>query len=145
MVFISVTRLRVRSWRFVPQFIWHALKTGRQVERASGFIGGRVLREARNAFWTLTAWEDETAMRAYRNAGAHRDVMPKLLEWCDEASVAHWSQDNLELPDWQESHRRMVEAGRLSKVKHPSPAQASNYIAPPRPSRIEQVLKPVGI
>jgi hypothetical protein len=81
-------------------------------------------------------------MRAYRNAGAHREVMPKLLEWCDEASVAHWSQDDLEIPDWQEAHRRMVETGRPSKVKHPSPAQAANRIAAPRPGRIERILKP---
>lgn len=145
MPFVSVTRLRVRSWRFIPQFVWQALKTARQAERSSGFVGGRLLREARNTFWTLTAWEDEMAMRAYRNGGAHRFVMPRLLEWCDEASVAHWNQDDAELPDWPEAYRRMVEAGRASKVNHPSPAQVSNQIATPRPGRIEQILKPVRV
>jgi heme-degrading monooxygenase HmoA len=116
MPFISLTRLRVRSWRYLPQFIWHALKTGRQAERSAGFVGGKLLREVRNTFWTVTAWEDEAAMRAYRNAGAHRAVMPRLLDWCDEASVAHWSQDSTDIPDWQELHRRMVETGRPSKV-----------------------------
>lgn len=145
MPFVSVTRLRVRSWRFMPQFVWQALKTARQAERSSGFVGGRLLREARNTFWTLTAWEDEAKMRAYRNADAHRAVMPRLLEWCDEASVAHWNQDDSELPDWIESHRRMSEEGRASKVNHPSPAQESNRIATPRPGRIEQTLKPVRV
>ncbi|HVG33471.1 MAG TPA: antibiotic biosynthesis monooxygenase [Pyrinomonadaceae bacterium] len=142
MTFISVTRLRVRSWRYMPQFVWQSLKTGRQAERAAGFIGGKLLREARNAFWTVTAWEDEAAMRAYRNAGAHREVMPRLLEWCDEASVAHWTQDETTLPDWHEAHRRMAKEGRPSKVKHPSPAQEAKQIATPRPGRIERVLKP---
>ncbi|HEX8774073.1 MAG TPA: antibiotic biosynthesis monooxygenase [Pyrinomonadaceae bacterium] len=142
MPFISLTRLRVRSWRYMPQFVWHSFKTGRQAERAGGFIGGRLLRERRNAFWTVTVWEDEAAMRAYRNAGAHREAMPRLLDWCDEASVAHWTQDTSEIPGWQELHRRMVDEGRPSKVRHPSPAQESKQIAPPKPGRVEQVLKP---
>ena len=143
MPFISVTRLRVRSLRYLLQFVWQALKSARQAERASGFLGGRLLREAKNTFWTMTAWEDEMAMRAYRNAGAHRGVMPKLLDWCDEASVVHWSQESLALPDWQEAHRRMVKEGRPSKVNHPSPAQEANRIAAPQPGRIERTLKPV--
>lgn len=141
MPFISLTRLRVRSWWYLPQFIWHALKTGRQAEHSSGFIGGKLLREARNTFWTVTAWEDESAMRAYRNAGAHREVMPRLLDWCDEAALAHWDQDGKDIPDWQELHRLMVETGRPSKVKHPSPAQVANQIVAPRPGRIEKILE----
>jgi hypothetical protein len=142
MPFVSVTRLRVRSWRYLPQFVWQALKTGRQAERAGGFLGGRFLREAGNVFWTVTLWEDKEAMLAYRNAGAHRLVMPRLLEWCDEAAVAHWTQDGTDLPDWQEAHRRMTIEGRVSKVKHPSPAQEAKHFARPRPGRVERTFKP---
>jgi heme-degrading monooxygenase HmoA len=142
MVFVSLTRLRVRSFRYLLQFIWRALKAARQAEGAEGFLGGRLLREARNTFWTITAWESEASMRAYRGTGAHRTVMPKLLEWCDEASVAHWTQESLELPSWQEAHQRMLQEGRVSKVKHPSAAQESNRIAAPRPGRIERTLNP---
>lgn len=142
MPFISLTRLRVRSWRYMPQFVWHSLKSSRQARRAEGFIGGRLLIEARSTFWTVTAWKDEAAMRAYRNTGAHGAVMPKLLDWSDEASVAHWTQDTSEIPGWQDLHRRMVNEGRPSKVRHPSPAQEAKQIAAPRPGRIEQVLKP---
>lgn len=142
MAFISLTRLRVRSFRYLLQFVWQALKSGRQAELASGFLGGRLLREAKNTFWTITAWEDETAMRAYRNAGAHRGVMPKLLDWCDEASIAHWHQEGADLPDWHQAHQRIVKEGRLSKVNNPSPAQVANQIAVPKPGRIERILKP---
>ena len=61
-------------------------------------------------------------MRAFMLAGPHRRAMPKLLEWCDEASVVHWNQESPALPDWREAYRRMVEEGRPSKVNHPSPA-----------------------
>ncbi|HVF54886.1 MAG TPA: antibiotic biosynthesis monooxygenase [Pyrinomonadaceae bacterium] len=142
MAFISVTRLRLRSLRYFLQFFRQSLKTARQAEHAQGFLGGKLLLEGSKTFWTITAWEDEASMRAYRNAGAHRGVMPSLLEWCDEASVAHWNQERAEIPPWQEAHRRMVSEGRLSKVNHPSPAQAARQIAAPRPGRIERVLKP---
>jgi hypothetical protein len=48
----------------------------------------------------MTAWESEAAMRAFRSSGANMKAMPKLLDWCDEASYAHWEQESPELPDW---------------------------------------------
>jgi hypothetical protein len=142
MVFISVTRLRVRSFIYLPQFLRDAFKSMRQVGRSSGFLGGRLLVNAKNVFWTMTAWKDEAAMNAYRTGGAHRTAMPKLLDWCDEAAVVHWDQETSELPSWQEAHRRMAVEGKPSKVNYPSAAQASNHIPAPEPSRIERTLKP---
>jgi len=72
MAWISVTRLRVRSFIYLPQFFWDTFKTMRQAERSSGFLGGRLLVNAKNVFWTMTAWIDEAAMNAYRTGGAHR-------------------------------------------------------------------------
>jgi hypothetical protein len=120
---------------YLPQFIWYSLRSARQAERARGFLGGRIAREAGNAFWTVTAWTDEAAMREYRGSGAHQKAMPKLLDWCDEASIVHWQQPSAELPDWQESYRRMVAEGRSSKVNHPSANQQAGRIAEPRLGR----------
>lgn len=142
MAFISVTRLRVRSWAYMPLFVWRTRQSVRQTERSGGFLGGKLLREARNAFWTMTAWEDEGAMNAFRTSGAHRSAMPKLLDWCDEAYVARWNQETSDLPTWMEAHRRIVEEGRISKVNHPSSDQLAKRIPPPRASRLEQILKP---
>ena len=142
MPFISVTRLRVRSLRYLLSFVWQTFKVARQTQHSPHFLGGRILSEAKNTFWTITAWEDEAAMRGFRQKGAHGVVMPKLLEWCDEAAYVHWSQDYLGLPDWREAHRRLVQDGKLSKVYHPSPAQVAKQIAEPKPSRIERTLKP---
>jgi heme-degrading monooxygenase HmoA len=142
MAFISVTRLRIRSIFYLPQFVWHALKSERQAERSNGFLSGRVMRDKGNAFWTVTAWENEAAMRAYRGAGAHMKAMPKLLDWCDEASIAHWEQPGEELPAWADAHSRMAAEGRMSKVKHPSEAQLAKFIAAPTNGGTEgQTLK----
>jgi hypothetical protein len=129
----------------LPQFIWYALRSARQAERAPGFLGGRIMRDARNAFWTVTAWESEAAMRAYRGSGAHLAAMPKLLGWCDEASLTHWEQAGAELPTWAEAHRRMLAEGRRSKVNNPSAAQLAERITGPRRVGMEgQSLKPAA-
>jgi hypothetical protein len=145
MALISVTRLRVRSIRYLLQFFWQALASTRQAERAPGFLGGRIMREAGNTFWTVTAWNDLAAMKAYRDAGAHRGAMPRLLDWCDEASVVHWDQESSQLPDWPEAYRRMVSEGRLSKVKQPSQAHIAKQIPQPRLNGDEgKKLKPAN-
>jgi heme-degrading monooxygenase HmoA len=142
MPLISVTRLRVRSCTFLPQFLWDTFKSARQVQRSAGFLGGRLLVNAQYVFWTMTAWQDEAAMNAYRTGGAHRQAMPKLLNWCDEAAVVHWTQESPEIPAWQQAQQHMSKQGRLSKVHHPSATQAAQQIPAPQPSRIAQTLKP---
>ena len=42
----------------------------------------------------------------------HGPVMRKLLNWCDEAAVVHWSQEGAEPPSWPEAHVRLQQEGR---------------------------------
>lgn len=132
MPFVSITRLRIRSIRFMPAFIWRTVATRRQTQGATGFLGGSLLADRRRTFWTMTIWADQAAMRAYMTAGAHRAAMPKLLDWCDEASIVHWQSATADLPDWTEADRRMRADGRPSKVRHPAPTHADMRFAPPR-------------
>ncbi len=129
---ISITRLRVRSWRFMPAFAFYAIQTRQQSTRAPGNLGVDLFREPGNIFWTATAWESEAAIKQYMISGAHGKVMPKLMHWCDEASVARWSQDSTTLPSWPEAHRRMQTEGRRSKVRHPSAAHERFEIPTPK-------------
>jgi hypothetical protein len=124
MPFVSITRLRVRAWHYLPAFILQALRSARQASLAPGNKAVTLLRDANLTFWTRTVWSEEAAMRDFMRAGVHRKVMPRLLEWCDEAAVAHWNQDALEPPAWEEAHRRLAHEGRTSRVSHPSPAQS---------------------
>lgn len=98
MPFVSITRLRVRSFRFLPSFILHTLRSLRQVKEAAGFRGGSLLADRKWTFWTMTAWDSHDSMRAYMMNGSHRVAMPRLLDWCDEASVVHWDQPQDALP-----------------------------------------------
>jgi hypothetical protein len=135
MSLVSITRLRVRSFRYLPAFLLGSLRSAREAKNASGSLAVSVLSDASLAFWTRTLWTDERSMRAFLLAPAHRRVMPKLLQWCDEAAVTHWLQDSPEPPSWQEVHRRLQQEGRTSKVDHPSAAQLHFEIPPPNTAR----------
>lgn len=129
---VSVTRLRLRSWRFLPGFAAYAFQSNVQARRARGNRGLKTMREPGNIFWTATLWESEYAMKQFRGSGAHGRAMPKLLHWCDEASVARWDQDSDSLPTWQAAHQRMLAEGRPSKVLHPSAAHQRFEIPAPK-------------
>ena len=132
MPFVSITRLRIRSARFVPSFAMHTFRSLKQVKKAPGFKGGSILADRSWTFWTMTVWDREDSMRRYMINGSHREAMSHLLHWCDEASVVHWDQPEDGLPAWNEADRRMRENGRASKVKSPSACHATLSYRPPR-------------
>ena len=80
------------------------------------------------AFWTVTLWQDEQAMRQYMGSGAHKQAMPKLVDWCNEAASVHWVQDDATLPTWEQAKLKLKTSGRLFKVKHPSAAYKTGEI-----------------
>lgn len=125
MAFVSVTRLRVRSAWTLPAFFWLAGRSYTQARKAEGCIAASLRQAPNRVFWTISLWREEAAMAAYRASGVHRRAMPKLAGWCDEASVAHWTQAGEALPDWSAAEAKMREIGRLSKVRRPSPAHAA--------------------
>lgn len=129
---LSVTRLRVRSVWYMPAFLWQTFRSNRQVARAPGFRGGRLLVDKQRTFWTLTAWEDERSMKAFRGSGAHSQVMPRLFHWCDEAAYTHWTASDEKIADWPEAHERLAHEGRLSRVEHPSADHEKKCFAAPR-------------
>jgi hypothetical protein len=71
------------------------------------------MREARNAFWTLTAWAYDAAMNSYRTQDAHREALPKLIDWCDESSVVHWTQETRQLPSLARGLSAYADTGEI--------------------------------
>ncbi len=131
MAVVSVTRLRVRSWFYLPAFLLRSLRIGWQAKKAPGSLRVKVLQDGLSTFWTCTSWENESALKAFMLAKPHGPAMRKLLEWCDEAALVHWSQPEPDLPTWTQAHQRMQSEGRTSKVNHPSEAQTKFMISPP--------------
>ena len=131
MPFVSITRLRVRALRFAPGFAVRTFQSAFQAKAAAGNTHVLLLRDAKLTFWTITTWESEAAMRSFMVAGAHRKAMHSLLEWCDEAALAHWTDDTGTPPNWSEGPGLIKTRGRTSKVKYPSPAHIAFEITPP--------------
>lgn len=129
---VSLTRLRLRSWWYMPAFLIANERAFAQLVRSAGFAGGKLLVDAHRTFWTITVWQSEKDMRAFRSSGAHSEAMRHLPRWCDEASVAHWNQGTTDLPAWTEAHERMRKTGRPSRVEKPSPAHERFEVPPPR-------------
>ena len=125
---VSVTRLRLRSWRFLLPFAWDARQARLQAEKAVGCRGALVRKTQGLAFWTLTYWDDEASLRQFMLKGPHRQAMPKLAKWCDESAVTHWHHDAEDLPGWDVATARLAEHGRLSRVEYPSELQRSGRI-----------------
>lgn len=135
MPFISITRLRVRSVRFLPLFALYTLRSLRQVKSAAGFQEGRLLADRRWTFWTMTAWDNEESMKRFMTGGSHKEAMPRLMNWCDEASVVHWDETQAGLPTWTEADQRLRSNGRASKVRNPSPQHDTLSFRAPRLTR----------
>ncbi|MFV9507294.1 MAG: hypothetical protein AB4911_22310 [Oscillochloridaceae bacterium umkhey_bin13] len=127
---VSITRLRVRSIIYMPLFMLHAMRTVRQVQKAQGVLGVETRFEQNNVVWTKTIWNAEADMKQYRNSGAHQIAMRLLSSICSEAAYVRWTQDEASLPSWEAAHQRLLNEGKLSKVKHPSPLHAAGKTAP---------------
>ena len=127
MPFNAITRLRLRSILTFPAFVRVTNDVLMQAAGAPGFITGALLAEGRLVFWTRTAWESADAMKAFRDSGAHRDSMPKLVDWCDEASVAQWEGEPV--TDWDVIYTQFVASGRASRVRRPSQAHQERRYA----------------
>jgi hypothetical protein len=131
---ISVTRLRIRRWWFLPPFFLASYRSAQQAAAAEGNLHVALLRDHNRTFWTATSWTSEAAIKAFMHAAPHGPIMRKLLGWCDEASLVHWTQEAGDLPSWDEAHRRLQQDGRPSKVHQPSAAHATRTFPPPTSS-----------
>ncbi|MEO8020083.1 MAG: DUF3291 domain-containing protein [Pseudomonadota bacterium] len=125
---VSITRLHLRSFFYLFPFALRAAASSKQAMRSAG-CRGLVSRKTRGlAFWTLTLWDDEKSLKAFLMASPHREAMPKLAGWCDEACVTHWTQDEASMPDWASATQRLRDNGRLVRVAHPSEAHRNGTI-----------------
>ena len=119
---VSVTRLRLRSILYLLPFAISAGGVSRQALKSPGCQGVRTRKTRGLAFWTLTMWDDEKSLWSFVSQSPHREVMPKLSAWCDEAAVAHWKQESGAMPEWGVATRVLLESGRLLRIAHPSDA-----------------------
>ena len=125
----------------LTEFVWLALRSNADAARTPGFRAGQLLTDRNLTFWTLTAWDDEDALKRFMLAGNHAKAMPKLILWCDEASVARWAHEGPALPSWDDANAHLHEFGRASRVRFPSPRHNDLAFPPPRVGLVQEIKK----
>jgi len=141
MPFVSVTRLRVKSVRYLFSFMRANEASVKTLKNAEGLLKGSELVDKNLTFWTITLWDSPESMKKFRNSEAHRYAMQQLPVWCNEGSYHHWGQDSAEFPDWQTISGRLFGEGRLTKVRNPSAAQIANQFPAIKWTKTERKLK----
>jgi hypothetical protein len=135
MALISLTRLRLRSWRFYPGFVVWVMASLFQSLRSHDLLGLVLLRDRAHTFWTLTLWSDREAMQDFRNHGSYSKAMRQLSQWCDESAAAHWlvPDDPCQLShlDWTDLHTRLMRDGHFAPLPQASANQLSKSIPNP--------------
>ena len=144
-MFVSVTRVHMRSWLSVPGFLIRSTRAARQAERSAGFVAGWVGDDSEGGFWTGTVWQTLEAMQAFRNGGVHLKTMPKQRLWCDEASFAHWEQAEPNAPDPETAYQRLAREGMVSKLAEPSARHKAGEKVGSTMPRPRRHLKPRAI
>jgi quinol monooxygenase YgiN len=95
-------------WRVVPFFVY-AAQVVKQLAAAKGLLGYSLLaRPLSKRFWTLSAWKDEDALRAFVQNPPHVRIMTALAPHMDKTNFVRWTVKGSQLPlQWEDALRRL--------------------------------------
>ena len=112
--FVMASRLEVRSLKDVPRFFLKSLAAWKQVSGAPGAYGASLIAEPfKRTFWTLSAWEDRSALYRYAKTEPHKSIMNGLRPTMKDSVFTFWEVPAADLPiDWTDARRRLAEQER---------------------------------
>jgi heme-degrading monooxygenase HmoA len=90
--FVMASKFELSSVRRSPAFLAQAMRAWRQARRSPGVLGVSLRAQPlRGTFWTLSAWTDEAALRAFARAEPHRSIMKRTRPWASTATFRFWT------------------------------------------------------
>src|SRR6266540_1326327 len=106
---VLLSYLPLNGYRKVLTLMRRSRAVSRQLASTPGLIGFTFRAKLlRHRFWTLSAWEDETALTAFVGKAPHLDAMKVLGPFMGDAAFFRWSVKGNELPlRWDDALRRM--------------------------------------
>jgi quinol monooxygenase YgiN len=106
--------LPLKSYWRVPSFLFYTAQVVKQLASARGLLGYSVLaRPLSKRFWTLSAWENEAALRAFVQHPPHVRLMRELTPHMDETKFVRWTVRGSELPiRWDDAFSRFASRPR---------------------------------
>jgi heme-degrading monooxygenase HmoA len=112
-IVVLASRLELPAYRLVPGFMRRAMGVHRATKTADGAIGAMLLAQpARKTFWTLSAWEDEAALRRFVGHPVHRAEMQHYRGKLRGATFTTWTvpAGTPLPPSWDEARARVAAA-----------------------------------
>src|ERR1700726_3748757 len=100
--------LPLKSYWRIPHFLFYTAQVVKQLASAQGMLGYSVLaRPLSKRFWTLSAWKDDGALRAFVQHPPHLRIMTALTHHVDETKFVQWTVKGSEMPLlWDDALRR---------------------------------------
>ncbi|WP_306643549.1 DUF3291 domain-containing protein [Sanyastnella coralliicola] len=98
---IAITELKLKSIWHLPMFLFHALRSGAQAQKAKGNRMFEVKNESWHTHRTLSVWESEKSLRQYVMSGAHLKAMKNTSKLARSATSTHWYSEYP--PSWEEA------------------------------------------
>ena len=97
----------------IPRLLLYNARIRRQLRTSAGLVGYSLRAQlAAKRFWTLSVWENETALRAFVAAPAHAAGMKALAPHMGATRFTRWTVKGSDLPlQWDEALKRGDPAG----------------------------------
>jgi len=106
--FALLSYLPVNKYRAIPRFLRFSFQIQRQLRTTPGIVGYslRAKLMSRN-FWTLSAWENEQALRDFVMKLPHGQAMKAMIPHMGPTNFTKWKVLGSALPlRWEEAMRR---------------------------------------
>lgn len=118
--YLAITRLKLKSTRYIVPFFIHNERVVKQIRASEGFLKGKQLATPSLSMWTATLWTCEEALKTFYLSGEHRAVMSKISEWSSEAVSGHQQVDSNKLPSWDYVRTQLHQIGRFTHLQEHS-------------------------
>jgi hypothetical protein len=89
LVLLSFLPLK-HGWR-VPWFLLHTVRIMNQLKRSRGLGYSLLAQPLAKRFWTLSAWEDESALGGFVQAQPHVRTMDVMARHMDKTKFVRWT------------------------------------------------------
>ena len=105
---VLLSFLPLKSYWSVLPFFFYTAQVVWQLAGARGLAGYSLLaRPFKKQFWTLSAWRNEGALRAFVEHPPHVHVMTALAPYMDKTKFVRWVIKGSELPPrWDDALHR---------------------------------------
>ncbi len=102
-----LTYLPLKRYWTTPRFLFYTVRILVQLSKSHGLVGYSLRAYLfKKSFWTLSVWEDESALRDFAFKGFHKGVMKLLRNDMGSTRFIRWAVKGTEIPpSWEDAMR----------------------------------------